>query len=83
MYTLLKPLFVQEVLLRRGAGIFTPQDFQRIFRASPIQARYFLEKNAREDLFLRLKKELYALKINPPSEEEIANRLYRPSYISL
>jgi predicted transcriptional regulator of viral defense system len=82
MYTLLKPLSVREVLLQRGVGIFTPQDFQRIFSANRLRTKYFLEEQTRSGLFLRLKNGLYALKTDPPPEEEIANRLYRPSYIS-
>ena len=82
MYTLLKPLSVRQELLRMGAVIFTPQDFQRIFRTSRFQAKYFLEEHTRAGLFLRLKKGLYTLKTDPPPEEEIANQLYRPSYLS-
>ena len=82
MYTLLKPLSVREELLQRGVGIFTPQDFQRIFDANRLRTKYFLEEQTRSGLFLRLKNGLYALKTDPPPEEEIANRLYRPSYIS-
>ncbi|MBM4461107.1 MAG: hypothetical protein FJ011_25675 [Chloroflexi bacterium] len=82
MYTLLKPLPVRQELLKRAVTIFTPQDFQRIFRATGSQTKYFLEESARGGLFLRLKKGLYALQTDPPPEEEIANRLYRPSYLS-
>ena len=82
MYTLLKPVSVREELLHRGVGIFTPQDFQRIFCANRLRTKYFLEEYTRGGLFLRLKNGLYALKTDPPPEEEIANRLYRPSYLS-
>ena len=82
MYTLLKPLHVREELVQRGVGIFTPQDFRRIFGASQLRTKYFLEEYTRGGLFLRLKNGLYTLKTDPPPEEEIANRLYRPSYLS-
>jgi len=82
MYTLLKPLSVRQELLQRGVGIFTPQDFQRIFRANRFRTKYFLEEYTRGGLFLRLKNGLYTLRTDPPPEEEIANRLYRPSYLS-
>jgi len=82
MYTLLKPLSVREELLRRGVGIFTPQDFQRIFGVSRLRTKYFLKEYTRGGLLLRLKNGLYALKTDPPPEEEIANRIYRPSYLS-
>jgi len=68
--------------LRRGVAIFTPQDFQRIFGISRLRTKYFLEEYARGGLLLRLKNGLYALKTDPPPEEEIANRIYRPSYLS-
>ena len=82
MSTLLKPIAVREELLRRDVSVFTPQDFQRIFEVSHLRAKYFLEEYTRDGLFLRLKNGLYALKTDLPSEEEIANRLYRPSYLS-
>ena len=82
MCALLKPIPVREELLKRGALIITPQDFQRIFHTPASRTKYFLEKYTRGGLFLRLKKGLYALKSDPPPEEEIANLLYRPSYLS-
>jgi len=82
MYTLLKPIPVREELLHKGVSIFTPQDFQRIFSANRLRTKYFLEEYTHNGLFLRLKNGLYTLKTDPPPEEEIANRLYRPSYIS-
>ncbi|MRR29407.1 hypothetical protein EG834_03525 [bacterium] len=82
MYTLLKPIPVREELLQRGVSIFTPKDFQRFFGASQFRTKYFLEEYTHNGLFMRLKNGLYALKTDPPPEEEIANRLYRPSYIS-
>jgi len=82
MHTLLKPIPVREQLLKRGTLIFTPQDFQRIFRSTKSRTKYFLEEYTRGGLFMRLKKGLYALRSDSPPEEEIANLLYRPSYIS-
>lgn len=82
MYALLKSISVREELLRRDVGIFTPQDFQRIFGVNRLRTKYFLEEYTHHGLFLRLKNGLYALKTDLPPEEEIANRLYRPSYLS-
>lgn len=82
MYTLLKPLFIREELLKRGIYTFIPLEFERIFNLSPLKTKYFLEKESQAGLLLRLKKGLYTLKTDMPSEEEIANKLYRPSYIS-
>jgi predicted transcriptional regulator of viral defense system len=35
-----------------------------------------------DDLFFKIRNGLYALRLEPPQEEAIANRLYAPSYIS-
>ncbi len=82
MYTLLKPLLVRQELLQRGVTIFTPQDFQRIFQTTRSRTKYFLEKYTKGGLFLRLKNGLYTLQSDLPPDEEIANLLYRPSYLS-
>ena len=82
MYTLPKPLLVREELLMRNVRIFTPLQFERVFRTSPMQTKYFLERQAEEGFLLRLKRGLYTLKTDKPAEEEIANALYKPSYIS-
>lgn len=82
MYTFLKSLSVREELLKKGTGIFTPRDFGRIFHTTDSRTKYFLEEYTKRGLFLRLKRGLYMLKTDPLPEEEIANCLYRPSYIS-
>lgn len=82
MYTFPKPLLVREELLKRGVRVFTPLEFSRIFQAPQHTIKYFLERQVREGLLARLKQGLYTLKTDPPSEKEVANRLYRPSYIS-
>ena len=83
MYTLLKPIQVREELLKREIKIFSPLDFMRIFGVSVSKTKYFLERQSDENgLFLRLKRSLYCLRTDLPSEEEISNHLYRPSYIS-
>lgn len=82
MSTLLKPFLVRSELLKRNLRVFTPCEFGRLFRATPDQTKYFLEQSAKNGLLLRLKRGLFALQDPLPSEEEIANLLYRPSYIS-
>lgn len=82
MYTLLKPFFVREDLLKRGVRIFTPSEFSRIFAISSVKNKRYLRKWTKEGFLIRLKQGLYALKSDLPSEEEIANRLYQPSYLS-
>ncbi len=82
MYTLLKPVQVREKLLKRGLRVFTAQEFMRVFNTSPQSTKYFLETQVQEGFLLRLKRGIYTLKADQPSEEEIANAIYKPSYIS-
>ncbi len=82
MSTLLKPLQVREELLKRGIHIFNSLDFSRLFPAQPHQIKHFLEHQTDEGLLVRLKQGSYVLKTDPPDEEEIANALYKPSYLS-
>ena len=62
--------------------IFSRQEFQRLLQLSPARAKYFLEAYCKKGTFIRLKKGLYVSKDHYPSQAEIANRLYQPSYIS-
>ena len=78
----LSALSVRKELLSRKVSIFTPQEFQRIFRSSHPQTKYFLETYAKQGMFTRLKPGLYVFDDRMPSGEEIANALYQPSYIS-
>lgn len=82
MYNLMKPLLVREELLKRKIRIFSNQEFARIFGLSSYQAEYGLNRLGKEGLLTRLKKGYYLLKTDPPSDEEIANALYKPSYLS-
>lgn len=82
MYTLLKPISTRKELLKRKIRIFTFGQFALLFQLSKAQAKYFLKQLVEEELLKRLKKGLYALKTDPPSEQEVANALYKPSYIS-
>lgn len=82
MSTFLKPLSVREELLTKNVRIFTPLEFKRIFTVSKEQTKYFLIEQTKTGLFKKLRRGLYALKTDLPSEEEIANALYKPSYIS-
>lgn len=76
------PILVQEKLAEKNIKVFTPEEFRRVFEISPLGAKYFLENYTKKSFFVRLKKGLYALKSRLPAEEEIANALYRPSYLS-
>jgi len=77
----LKPIYVQQTLQTKGIRLFSPLDFQRVFDVSLRAAQEFI-KDHHDDLFLKIRNGLYALRADPPAEEAIANRLYPPSYIS-
>jgi predicted transcriptional regulator of viral defense system len=73
---------IEDELVRRGVFIFTSQIFRRIFKTSPGRTKTILENYTKGGLFLRLKQGLYCLKRRFPADEEIANALYKPSYLS-
>ena len=77
----LKPIYVQQSLQAKGVRLFSPSDFQRVFGVSLRATQEFI-KDHHDDLFLKIRNSLYALRADPPQEEAIANRLYAPSYIS-
>ena len=77
----LKPIYVQQALQAKGIRLFSPMDFQRVFGVSLRAAQEFIKDHC-NDLFLKIRNGLYAVRLEPPQEEAIANRLYAPSYIS-
>ena len=81
MIRILKPLKIEETLREKGIRLFSMDEFRRIFGVKEQAAQNFV-KNHTKDLFIKLRNGLYASKLNPPSEMEIANRLLTPSYIS-
>lgn len=77
----LKAISVLQALQAKGVRLFSPSDFQRIFGVSLRATQEFIKGHG-DDLFLKLRNGLYALRVELPQEEVIANRLYAPSYIS-
>lgn len=77
----LKPIYVQQALQTKGVRLFSPLDFRRIFGVSLRAAQEFIKDHG-DDLFIKIRNGLYALRADQPQEEVIANRLYAPSYIS-
>ena len=73
---------VKEELIRREMSIFSVRDFVRIFKVLPKTARAFLSYHSTDGVFRRVKMGIYVLPSNPPTKFELANYLYRPSYIS-
>ena len=71
---------------KRGILIFTSHDVARIFNISTVAVSFFLFRNTRKGLLIRLKKSqkgsLYCLADELPNRYLIANRIYEPSYIS-
>ncbi|MDD5216967.1 MAG: hypothetical protein PHN49_05075 [Candidatus Omnitrophica bacterium] len=75
-------LDVLNSLRQKRVKIFSPEEFRRFFGVSLRAAQEFI-KDHHKDLFVKLRNGLYALRSEMPTELEIANRLYGPSYISL
>lgn len=79
----LNPVLVQEKLLGRQLTLFTPREFYALLEVTPGAGRKFIHHYVTKGLFIKLRNGLYALKGREPSPYVIANKLYRPSYISL
>lgn len=80
----LKVISIQKELIRRKFVIFSVKDFARIFKVKNKTARAFLSYNSKRErgVFSRIKRGTYIYSDNPPIKFEIANYLWRPSYIS-
>ena len=61
---------------------FSPQDLIHLSGATETSARFLLTRAVKRRDCLKLRRGLYALPDRLPSELEVANALYRPSYIS-
>ncbi len=75
-------LAIRDTLLAKHLPIFSAREFGVLLSLSNRQTLYYLQKGAENGLFIQAKRGIYYLKTDPPSELEIANQLYRPSYIS-
>jgi len=73
---------VEKELKKRDIRIFTPLEFQRIFRVPYNNSKSFINRNVKRGLLLKLKNGLYALSNINISKFFIANKLYTPSYVS-
>lgn len=74
---------VQKTLDAKKMKIFTPQDFQRIFKVSKFAASKFIHQYAKKEFFSKIKNGLYCLNSSNPGSFKLANKIYEPSYISL
>lgn len=81
-----KRLNIREVLAEMGTQklvLFTPSTFAKSLNTNISKATIFLSRNTRLGYFVRLKKGIYSPANLRPSSLEIANIIYKPSYISL
>lgn len=76
------PLIIRQTILDSQLRVFSPRDLGSLLGLTPRLTLYYLQKGVKDKLFLRLKNGLYTLATDPARIEEIANRLYAPSYLS-
>lgn len=75
-------LAIRDTLLNKKMRTFTARELTSLLSISPRKSLYYLEHGLQTGLFTKLKRGMYCLKTDPPTEQEIANQLYRPSYLS-
>lgn len=75
-------LTIRNTLLNKKIRTFTARELASLFSMSPRKSLYYLERGLQTGLFTKLKRGMYSLKTDPPTEQQIANQLYRPSYLS-
>lgn len=83
MAKILNWVTVEKKIRDSGLTLFTPIDLKRVLDVSRISIQFFLTRYTKKGAVTKLRRGLYALSDNIPSEFEIANALLRPSYISL
>ena len=64
----LKPIYVQQALQAKGVRLFSPLDFQRVLGVSLRAAQEFIKDHG-DDLFLKIRNGLYALRTDQLPEE--------------
>ena len=73
---------VDRAVRKEGLTLFSPQDLRHLLGGTEMSVRFLLTRASKRGDVIKLRRELYTLPDQPASELEIANRLYRPSYIS-
>jgi len=76
-------LFVQNELKNKGLILFTPKEFERVFDVSATTASQFIHAYRKKQYFAKVRNGLYAVEGNRPPTSFLANKIYRPSYVSL
>ena len=80
----MKQLKALQTLQASGKKVFTSADLQKILQTNSDTYSYVLAgKLVKEGVLERVSKGYYILVSNRPSDFEVANILYRPSYVSL
>jgi predicted transcriptional regulator of viral defense system len=79
----LNPLLVQKELKEKGLLVFTPKEFERVFDVSSTAVSQFIHAYIEKKFFSKLRNGLYSLEGERPNLYFAANKIYRPSYISL
>lgn len=76
---------IEKTLTRLGMVLFSSQEFRRALGATPAAAKMLLVRYVKKGYVLRLKENrgLYCLQNRRPHPWTVANRLLRPSYVSL
>ena len=65
-----------------GLTVFTPQDVLHLSGSTEVSVRFLLTRAVKRGDCLKLRRGVYTLAEFLPTEMELANALYRPSYIS-
>lgn len=79
----INPILVQNKLKKAGLKLFSILDYQRILEVKNYSsARSSISRYLKLGIIQKACKGLYFLTDNPPSNFEIANKVYQPSYIS-
>jgi predicted transcriptional regulator of viral defense system len=81
----MKQQYIEEMLEKQGVTVFTSQELRRAAGLSAASAKHLLIRYVKKGIVLKLKENrgLYCFKRKPPHPWLVANRLFRPSYISL
>ncbi|MDO9027848.1 MAG: hypothetical protein Q7U68_03190 [Candidatus Roizmanbacteria bacterium] len=80
----MKKIEALQILQKSGRNIFSLSDLARLLQIESDNTAYVkANRLVRDGLLTRLAKGCYCLKDNMPMDFELANFLYRPSYISL
>jgi len=79
----MKYIKILEKCRQSGFKFFTSAEFKRIVGLTSVSAKFLLIRYTARGLLVRLKRDLYAFKDQQPSTWAIANRLYKPSFISM